>query len=244
MAHHTQIKKRKERSTTPYSLRRFPTRTADNHTHSAPLSDPSLTDPPAFPQAVIFADEIENNGDASSIGNAELPNGSRSTNASELVERNEESDYDPKLSELKAATSNGYNAEKLTVQFQEARLATGSDHTDGQLKDACTEPVQSGPCRGAKRRKSGSVKRFKKDSYAGEPVNTQEPNDISISAFESPHTGITDHVGNKSHKNMDHIKPVPNIVKIIKPVGFSPAGSSNIQDVIVTFMAMRLATQL
>ncbi|XP_061359118.1 chromo domain protein LHP1-like [Gastrolobium bilobum] len=234
VVHRTQLKKRLERSATPYSLRRLAPSSAENHTQSAPLIDLSLTDIPAFPQTVIFADEVENNGDSSSLGKAKLGNDNGSENASEqTVERNEENDYDPKLSELKATTTNGYDADKLAIQFQEAKISTSNGHVDGQLREVCVEPVQSGRCRGAKRRKSGSVKRFKKDSYADEPVNTQRPIGMSVGMAVPARTRNVDNASN------NRARSACNIVKIIKPVGYAAAVANTKQDVLVTFIAMR-----
>lgn len=232
--HHIQPKKRLERSATPYSLRRFPTSTAENHSQAAPLNDPSLPDIPAFPQTVIFADEVENNGDSRILGKAK---------SEEVVKRNEENEYDPKLSELKATTTNGYDADKLAVQFEEAKLSAGNSHMDSQPKGVGMEPDQSGRCRGAKRRKSGSVKRFKKDSYDGETVNTQIPNAAPVGTAEPEQTGISDSAGQNSHRKTEHARPASNIVKIVKPVGYSAAVASTMQDVLVTFVAVRLVTQ-
>ncbi|XP_027335613.1 chromo domain protein LHP1-like [Abrus precatorius] len=242
VVHHTQPKKRLERSTTPYSLRRFSTSTAENHTQPAPLNDLSISDIPAFPQTVIFADEVETNGDAGNLGQAKHANDNRSANASEQnVERNEENDYDPKLSELRATTTNGYDTDKLAIQFQEARISSGNiRQVDGQSKGVSEEPPQSGRCRGAKRRKSGSVKRFKKDSYTGEePVNAQRPIGMPVGTAEPAGTGIADNGGNNSRYKTDHARPASNIVKIIRPVGYSASVSSGTQDVLVTFVAMR-----
>lgn len=245
--HHIQPKKRLERSATPYSLRQFPANTPDNHhTQSAPLNDISIPDIPAFPQTVLFADEVENNGDASSLGNSNHAHGNRSADAPEaVVERNEENDYDPKLSELRATTTNGYEGENLATQFQETQHSVGTRHVDGQLNGDCTEPGQSGRCRGAKRRKSGSVKRFNRDSYAGgEPVNTQRPVDVSAVTTEQVQTGAADNAGPNGHKRTNHARPACTIVKIIKPVRYSAAVASSMQDASVTFVALRLVTQL
>lgn len=246
MVHHSALKKRLERSITPYSLRRFAATTVNNNNHTQSAPPPPLTglnyaDIPAFPQPVIFADEVENNGDAGNVGRAKH----RLANASEqIVEANQENDYDPKLSELRASTANGYDADRLAIQFQETNLSSGDGHMDGQPNGVGMESGPSGRCRGAKRRKSGSVKRFNKDLYTGEPVNTQYPIGMSDAAAEPGGTGIADNGGNNGHKMTDHAKPASTIVKIIKPVNCSPAVPSNTEDVVVTFMAMRLVTQL
>ncbi|XP_061372461.1 chromo domain-containing protein LHP1 [Gastrolobium bilobum] len=229
--HHTQPNKRHQRSTTSYSLRHFPTSTTDNHPQSAPPNDL-----PAHPQTVIFADdEGETNGDPKQ---AAIVNGFANTSKQAVV-RNEENDYDPKLSELKATTNSGVDADKLAIHFQQAKVSTGNTHIDGQSKGDCVEPVQDGRCRGAKRRKSGSVKRFKKETFACDPADTHKAISMSVGTVEPGWTGIAGYMGNNSHKKTGDAKTPCNIVKIIKPIGYSASLSSNIQDVLVTFMAMR-----
>ncbi|KAK7287283.1 hypothetical protein RIF29_00489 [Crotalaria pallida] len=233
-AYQTQPKKRQERSLTPYSLRRFTNNTtSDNHTQSAALNDLNLTDPRAFPRPVIFADEQENNGDASSLGKAKFSNGSSSTIPHEPSEINAENEYDPKLSELKAATTNGHGADKLAVQSQEGIVATDGDQMDGRSKDVSVEQVRSYQTRGLRKLKYGSAKKSKKDSYAGEPVNTEKPIGTSTGILEPARPGNAVHVGNNSQRK----KPVFDIIRIMKPLGFSPTASGS--DVVVSFMALR-----
>ncbi|KAL2319340.1 hypothetical protein Fmac_028309 [Flemingia macrophylla] len=219
--HHTQPKKRLERSTTPYSLRRFSTKTAEKHTQSAPLNDPILTDVPAFPQTVLFSDEMGNGGDGSGLGKSTDCNANKAVNGSEQnIVRNEENDYDPKLSELKAMGANGNDTDKLAIQFPEDKISPGSNcQTDGIPKGDCSDTV-----RGSKRRKSGSVKRFKKESHTGEPANTVEQEQA-----RNPNSG----------GGADHANPASNIVRIIRPIGYSTSVASGMQDVLVTFVASR-----
>lgn len=229
--HHTQPKKRLERSSTPYSLRRFSTKTAEKHTQSAPLNDPILNDVPAFPQTVLFADEVGNGGDGNSLGKATDGNANKAANGSQQnIERNEENDYDPKLSELKATSANGNDIDKLAIQFQEDKNSSGNNcQMDGTSKGDCSDTV-----RGAKRRKSGSVKRFKKEAHAGGLANTQNPIGTPVGTVEQARTRNPNSGG-----NTDHASPASNIVRIIKPIGYSASAASGIQDVLVTFVASR-----
>ncbi|XP_019465362.1 PREDICTED: chromo domain-containing protein LHP1-like isoform X2 [Lupinus angustifolius] len=223
--HNAQLKKRQERSNTPYSLRCVTDTTADNHTPSAPLNDLNLTDHCAFPQPVLFADVSENKDDGSSIGKAKVCNG------------NDESDYDPKLSELKAATTNGHGADKPVVQCQEGKVAADSDQIDGQSKGVSVEQVQSDQSRGVRRKKSCSAKKLKEDSHAGDPVTAEKPIGTSASTFEPARTGTADHEGNNSKKKTVPVQPLCNIIKILRPLGCSPTASA--ENLCVTFMALR-----
>lgn len=106
----------------------------------------------------------------------------------------------------------------------------------------CAEPIQTGCCRGSKRRKSGSVKRFKRETDAGKPVDAQNAISVPVGAVEPGCTRTTGCVGNNSPMKMDDAKTACNIVKILKPIGYSSSLSDNMQDVLVTFMAMRFVT--
>lgn len=80
--------------------------------------------------------------------------------------------------------------------------------------------------RGTNRRKSASVKRFKKDESS--PTN----NALGSTA---------PYVGNNinTHQIITGAKTASNIVKIIKAIGYSTSLSCYKQDILVTFMAMR-----
>ncbi|RDX82853.1 Chromo domain-containing protein LHP1, partial [Mucuna pruriens] len=187
VVHHTQLKKRLQRSTTSYSLRHFPTHNPHPHT---PISTSDLAQ-------------------------------SQLTNANGFA-KHDQNDYDPKLSELKATTNTAVQVDKLAIHFQQPKV--------GQSNVDCVEPIQTGRFRGAKRRKSGSVKRFKRETDAGKPVDAIN---MPVGAVEPAR------MGNNSPIKIADAKNACNIVKIIKPIGYSASLSDNIQDVLVTFMAMR-----
>lgn len=226
--HHTLPKKRQQRSTTSYSLRQFSAKSVpDNHFPSAPNNDVHLVDLPAHPQPVLFADEDEENGN-DSLGKA----------ASADANRDGENDYDPKLTELKATASfiatNGAHSNKHAIHMQESCASIGNTQVNGQSKVDCMGLNQSGRCRGAKRRKSGSVKRFKKDS------DESQNQDITV---EQAWKDISEVGGNNGQKIGD-AKTSSNIVKIIKPLSYSASVSSDVADIIVNFLAMRLGIPL
>ncbi|GAU26191.1 hypothetical protein TSUD_354130 [Trifolium subterraneum] len=269
VVHSAPLKKRVERSATPYSLRCLKTSTASknnsqaeaqNNSQSAPLEEkpiiPAIPDIPAFPQTVLFADEVESDGDGNSLKRTDYADGTRSENLpKEVPLNNEEKDYDPKLSELKAATTNGNGADNLAIPFQEAMVSP----ENAQMNDlpitenavgtepitennvVGTEQVQNGPSRSAnRRRKSLSVKRFKIDSCANKLDNTQKPNSAPVGMTDPAKTGATDNVAApSSHTMPEPVKPACDIVKIVKPVDFKAAVASPMQDVLVTFEALR-----
>ncbi|XP_045790920.1 chromo domain-containing protein LHP1-like isoform X1 [Trifolium pratense] len=262
VVHSAPLKKRVERSATPYSLRCLKTtknnsQEAQNNSQSAPLEEkpiiPAIPDIPAFPQTVLFADEVESDGDGSNLKRTDYADGSRSENVPQEVPlNNEEKEYDPKLSELKAATTNGNGVDNLAIPFQEAMVSPENTQMNDLPNAVGTEPitennvvgteqVKNGPSRSAnRRRKSLSVKRFMKDSSASKLDDTQIPNSAPVGTAEPAKTGVTDNVvAPSSHTMPEPVKPACDIVKIIKPVDFKAAVASPMQDVLVTFEALR-----
>lgn len=164
--------------------------------------------------------------------------------------RKDENEYDPKLSELK--TTSISNVDKVGIQFLEAKASEGNgpSPTDGISKVPCTETVQSNRSTGAKRRKSGSVKRFKQEPHLCEAAVMQN---ISIgtsivSGGRIELLGAENHTGagdNPNHRNKtNESENALRITKIIKPIGYSASVTNNVQDVSVTFMAMRYVIEL
>ncbi|CAN7121523.1 unnamed protein product [Brassica rapa subsp. narinosa] len=90
---------------------------------------------------------------------------------------------------------------------------------------------------GAKRRKSGSVKRFKQDGTTSNNNNNHTtdqnltPDLDSFGRMVEPH-----HNNNLSQKSKAEEL---DIVRIIKPVRFSSSITNNVQDALVTFLALR-----
>ncbi|PPD85358.1 hypothetical protein GOBAR_DD17704 [Gossypium barbadense] len=105
-----------------------------------------------------------------------------SANGSKKIdETKHENDYDTKLSELKGAlSSEGGNKDKLAIRFQEGRAAEGDGPVNGLPKVDRGKSVQSDRRTGAKRRKSGSVKRFKQDPASSGPNLTQNATNVHV----------------------------------------------------------------
>ncbi|KAI4365262.1 hypothetical protein MLD38_021261 [Melastoma candidum] len=137
--------------------------------------------------------------------------------------RQEEPDYDPKLSELRGtASSNGFPRNSSATNVREANNSGGSVSAGTPPADS-VEPVQSARRMGARRRKPNSVKRFKQEM-------------VSESSIDQNGFGSTAY---NINTEMSNAKGSPVITKIIKPIGFSASVANNIQDVSVTFMVMR-----
>ncbi|KAJ7961813.1 Chromo domain-containing protein LHP1 [Quillaja saponaria] len=241
----TQPKKKKQHSSVvTYSTTAVESSDADKILQSVPLNDLTLSDLPAFPQAGISTRDEQSNGNASNLEKTKLAGENGCANLSTVDERKKENEYDPKLSELKATTStNAVDADKLAIHFQEGNASGGNGHLDELSKVDCEEPIQNSHFRGAKRRKSGSVKRFNKESFLCEPVDVQNATRVNVSGgrVEQPCTEPDTVGNNSSHESkIADSKNASGIVKIVKPIGFSASVANNIQDVSVTFMAMSL----
>ncbi|OMO63764.1 hypothetical protein COLO4_32214 [Corchorus olitorius] len=240
---HTQSKKKQPRSS---SSTYNEVNVVDKSLSLVPLDNSRTVDLTASsPVSVsVHEGEIIPNSNNVRITNRVMENGS--ANGSKKNETNDENDYDTKLSELKGAiSSNGVNADKLAMRFQEGKASEGDGLTNGQPKVDRGESVQGDRRTGAKRRKSGSVKRFKQDISSSGP-------DLSQNSTSNIHVGygITDgHIGIENlglrvdglsnRLQIDNSVNVPIITKILKPVSFSASVSDNIQDVSVTFLAIR-----
>ncbi|XP_050385184.1 chromo domain-containing protein LHP1 [Argentina anserina] len=164
----------------------------------------------------------------------------------QINERREENEYDPKLSELKATVStNNISSDKLSVHFQEAKAPEVNGPTNGLSKVDSEDPVQSIRTTGAKKRKSGSVKRFKQEAPKDEVGAMQNvPTRVSTryaGRVDQTEVGRLDYAGeNSGRKNkIEESKEAVRITKILKPMGYSTSILNNVQDVSVTFLGMR-----
>lgn len=218
---------------------------------TGPPNKSSLTDFCAVPQSTHEGDskgDMKNLETAKQIG---VENGCG--NIFQQIDNSKDgNEYDPKLSELKTTMfTNEVNMDELAIHFEEAKASEGDGPVDGVSKADCVEPVQSNRRTGAKRRKSGSVKRFKQESCPCEPVvthiaNTRTRSGGSGGRVQAPGTGNPGFPGeNSSSRNgIGGLKNASNITRIVRPMGYSASVSNNIQDVLVTFMAMRFVIRL
>lgn len=155
----------------------------------------------------------------------------------QIPHREEDNDSDPKLIELRG--SNEGNSNKFKIQFQEVKVLEGDYPANGNSKVESVETDQSSRRIGARRRKSGSVKRFKKDDSPCEPNDIQNTTRIqmrSCDKVENPEFPGNDTALNNK---FDGAVNMSTITEIIKPISYSASISNDSQDVSVTFMAMR-----
>ncbi|KAG6593747.1 Chromo domain-containing protein LHP1, partial [Cucurbita argyrosperma subsp. sororia] len=221
---HNQTKKRQQGANfSTYNVTDVEISVLDQRLPSAPINMSSLTHHYAHSQAIVCNHEGDKNGDK------------------------DEHEYDPKLSELKATVlTNVAIGDKLAVNFQEARTTDNNGPAASLSKSGTVEATADNRCIGAKRRKSGSVKRFRQDSTLSELPVAQNA-ELTLAVVESGAQVEPIGVENSGYRgesfirnnNTDDARNELRIIKIIKPLGYSASVSNNIQDVLVTFVAMR-----
>ncbi|OEL31089.1 putative chromo domain-containing protein LHP1 [Dichanthelium oligosanthes] len=124
----------------------------------------------------------------------------------------------------------------LTDQQDEHHNANGSSKVENSVR---APPSQGGQITGAKKRKSGCVRRFKQDEAA-----TQEQGDIRDRTSDKPGNEYVDSTEgetgdkNKGEDSGSHIHN-PKIIKIIKPVRYFATVMDGVQQVAITFKALR-----
>ncbi|XP_068635316.1 chromo domain-containing protein LHP1 [Aristolochia californica] len=112
---------------------------------------------------------------------------------------------------------------------------------DGGLK---REIVLSGRFTGARKRKSGSVRRFIQDSASSDPDGT------ALNAGTKTVNGKHDNLGTGDGESVSResgdqnnifegTPSNPSISKIIKTIGYAASITDDVEDVLVTFMALR-----
>ncbi|CAN6562385.1 unnamed protein product [Malus baccata var. baccata] len=247
----SQPKKRQQRSSDPipiYNMTDVEIGIVDKALSSTALNCSKLVGLPPPQQPVVLARDGENDGHVNNIEATKKVNAENgcSNTSQQNGGRREENEDDPKLSELRATTfTNVVNWDKVSVPFQEAKAPEVNGPTDGLSKVDCAEPVQSNRSTGAKRRKSSSVKRFKQESQVSELGATPNATTrVSVRyggrGSQSGAENLDYAGGNSSRRNkIDESRNAVRITKIIKPIGYSTSVSNDVQDVLVTFKAMR-----
>ena len=124
----------------------------------------------------------------------------------------------------------------LTDQQDEHHPANGSSKVENSVR---APPSQGGQITGAKKRKSGCVRRFKQDEAA-----IQEQGGIRDGTSDKPGNEYVDstegETGDKN-KGEDSASQIhnPKILKIIKPVRYFATILDGVQEVAITFKALR-----
>ncbi|CAN8255994.1 unnamed protein product [Cochlearia groenlandica] len=190
--------------------------TSTSHDSSTSLNNSSRPDEAA--KNAYVANQVEAN--SGSVG---------MVRKASLVE--EEKEYDPTLKELRGPVNNNNNGAGCSRGGGGVGYEGDNVRTSGLLK---VYPKDSS-FRGAKRRKSGSVKRFKQDESANNNRGDQNltPDMATLDSFD----GIA-RIGNNDLSQETKTGEL-DIAKILKPMSFTTSVTNNVQDVSVTFLARR-----
>ncbi|XP_047980047.1 chromo domain protein LHP1-like isoform X2 [Salvia hispanica] len=149
-------------------------------------------------------------------------------------EDNELNELDLKLCELKGAmVVSSEDTDRVAKTSQEVQLAGGDTLANGLSK---IDSVHLGRFTGAKKRKSGFVKRFKKDPEFCSMDNASNEILACASLVQQP-----EFLGNNMSCKSKHedSKSMCSITEIVKPISYKASISNNAQEVLVAFEAIR-----
>ncbi|KAK4372256.1 hypothetical protein RND71_007640 [Anisodus tanguticus] len=220
----TQVKKKQQQQCSPaaatYNVPAVKVRIIEEPTPSPPLN------------GLKAKNRVDSNGSELNSKVDKVVNGSGLRLNFPLEETGEQNELNLKLSELKGVVSTNENP----VDRSSNGLSNGFPKANG------AESHQSDRCTGAKRRKSGSVRRFKQDATSG------VMDDIQDALAGGPLATFVQE-GNHNHEFVgsdlvcrnkpDDSKDAYTITQLIKPISYSASLSNDMQDVSVTFRAKR-----
>ncbi|XP_057800428.1 chromo domain protein LHP1 isoform X1 [Salvia miltiorrhiza] len=156
-------------------------------------------------------------------------------------EDNEQNELDLKLCELKGAmVISSEDTDRVAKTSQEVHLTGGDTLAIGLRKTDVADAVHLGRCTGAKKRKSGFVKRFKKDpeSCSVDDASNGVPACASLVPISIQQPEFLGNNMNCKSKFEDS-KSMCTITEIVKPISYKASISNNIQEVLVAFEATR-----
>lgn len=160
-------------------------------------------------------------------------------------EEKEQNELDLKLCELKEAmVICSEDTDTVVKTSLEGQLTGGDTLANGLRKTDGADAVHLGRFTGAKKRKSGSVKRFKKDPESCSVDDA--PNGVSPCASLVPisvqHPEFLENDTSCKSK-FEGSKSMCTITEIVKPISYKASISNNVQEVLVAFEAMRYEIQ-
>ncbi|XP_047324569.1 chromo domain protein LHP1-like [Impatiens glandulifera] len=161
-------------------------------------------------------------------------------------EAKEQNELSLKLNELRGSVlCNEGVADKPKTHDQENNMSEMKDPVNGFPIVDNFEQSQSGRCTGAKRRKSGSVKRFKQE--LSKVPNAELNKTVRSSNGSCSKSGWQQDSLNPDFAGSDlglkslleNSNAVATITEIVRPISYSSTTIESVNDVSVTFIAMR-----
>lgn len=230
--HHPQQQQQRSPAAATYNVPAHVIRIAEE-----PMSSPRLND---------FRSTIEN-GESNANGPKSVEtskkvneNGARMDYAMREEEK-EQNELDLKLCELKEAmVICSEDTDTVVKTSLEGQLTGGDTLANGLRKTDGADAVHLGRFTGAKKRKSGSVKRFKKDpescSVDDAPNGVSPCNSLVPISVQHPEFLEND---TSCKSKFEDSKSMCTITEIVKPISYKASISNNVQEVLVAFEAVR-----
>ncbi|KAL1547468.1 La ribonucleoprotein [Salvia divinorum] len=202
-----------------------------------PISFPTLNDLSCTNGNAVHNDSVTKTVETSNKVNE---NGVKMGSATR-DEDNEQNELDLTLCELKGAmVVSSEDTDRASITSQEVQL-TGEDTLVNELrKTDVVDAVHLGRFTGAKKRKSGFVKRFKKDPESCF-VDDASNGILACASLVPISIQQTEFLGNNMSckSKYEDSKSMCTITEIIKPVSYKASISNNAQEVLVAFEAIR-----
>ncbi|KAL0374087.1 UNVERIFIED_CONTAM: Chromo domain protein LHP1 [Sesamum radiatum] len=173
-----------------------------------------------------------------------IENGARMVSVMTEYEK-EQNELDLKICEWKGAmVVSTEDTNRLAITSQEGQLAGGDALANGLRRTDGVDPSQLGRCIGAKKRKSGSVKRFTKDptSCSMDDALNGDPGCASLVPISIQHPDFLENNSNCKNKYEDS-RSMCTITQIVRPISYKASISNNVQEVLVAFEAVRFVIQ-
>ncbi|KAI3867094.1 hypothetical protein MKX03_028245, partial [Papaver bracteatum] len=173
----------------------------------------------------------EKKGNGKDEGEAKIVDGNNVSTATQPTENQND------LRQLTCTDNVNSDSGKFSIQFPDMRT---SDKVESQRVELprvdFDESIQSNRFTGARRRKSGNVKRFKKESAPSVVDNARNGDKFEAHRVVDSEGLTRDDAADQ--RKAERLSNTSYITKILKPIGYSASVSNDIQDVCVSFVAM------
>ncbi|XP_051123913.1 chromo domain protein LHP1-like [Andrographis paniculata] len=225
---HAQTKKKQ------HHQQRSPAATYNVPSHVIRIAEEPIT----FPRMNDVSTTIERGETSISRGRASkkvYENGARTFSVTREGEK-EQSELDLKLCDLKGAlASSTRHDDRYATTTLKGQFTNGLQGGDG------VDPGQLGRCTGAKRRKSGSVKRFKKDAVSSCSPDDYANGGSACASLVPINVQHVDFLGNYVNykSKFDDSRNMCTLTQIVRPISYKASVSNNVQEVLLTFEALR-----